>query len=106
MGIMKGNDAKYDDQFCRNHRLDHAQAPNRKRRNLEDEAEDHAEDSEKPHRPPEEIAHQVQVEAEVSRVRSGRPALGHRGHRREPTGRQGEEDDPKRHARTSVPVSW
>ena len=77
MGIMEGNDAKDDDQFRRNHGLDHAQAPDAQRGNLEHESEDHAQDSEKPDRPSEEVSHQVQVEAEFSGCRSSRPALGH-----------------------------
>ena len=106
MAIVEGNDAEDDDQFRRNHRLDHAQAPDPQCRNLEHEAEDHAEDSKKPDGPTEEVAHQMQVETELSGCGSRRPPLRHRGHRREPTRRQGQEDDLKCHACTSVPVGW
>ena len=57
MAIVERNDAEHDDQFGRNHRLDHAQAPDAQCRNLEHEPEDHAEDSKKPDGPPEEVPH-------------------------------------------------
>jgi len=84
--IMEGDDAKDDDEFGRNHGLDHAQAPHPQRRNLKRKPEDHAEYSEKPDRATKEVAHQAQVEAELSGCRSRRPALRHRSHRRESTG--------------------
>jgi hypothetical protein len=74
---MERNDAKHDDQFGRDHGLDHTEAPDAQCRNLEHEPEDHAEDAKKPDRPPEEVAHQLQVEAELAGRRSRRPALGH-----------------------------